>query len=118
MKQNHITPAPGTPGTIQGLLNWDHEVYPTPLEDLCSGIHERVSRHTGFKMLRVSVVKDVLRIEAQGPFNDDGISRHQETLLEIDINTGREIYGRAVHVGFTYVDMDILTKYIKQALSV
>lgn len=106
MNQNHITHAPGTPGTLQGFLNWDHCLHPTPLEDLLCSIHFEVARHTGFKMLSVSVVNDALRIESQSG-----------TLLVIDLTAGREIYGRVTHVGFTYMEMDILRQFIKQALS-
>lgn len=119
MEQNYITHAPGTPGTLEGLLNWDHEIHPTPLEDLCDSIHARVARHTGFAKLHVSVVKDVLRIDGQRfRFNNEGRYQWQENLLEADINNSREIYGRSRHVGFSSTDMHVICQYLKKAMLV
>ena len=105
--------------TIEGLLNWDHEVNSTPLEDLCYSIHARVARHTGHEKLRVSVVKDVLRIDGQRfRFNSEGRYQWQENLLEVDINNSREIYGRSRHVGFSSTDMHVICQYLKEAMLV
>ena len=100
---------------MQKLLNWDHEVIPTSLEDLFQNICEVSQVFTG-RVARVRVEKNrLLVIEQLIPekvelklydghqdgyfFDERKESAYWKTAVSLDLyNYGREVVGRLHHV--------------------
>ncbi len=83
------------------LLNWDHAVYPTPVEDLVENIRTHIAQYTGWKYTSVVFEGSVLKIETE-----------TETLLAYNLKSGHEIYGHICYCGFTLKDIADMRRVI------
>ena len=75
------------------LLNWDHVLYPTPVEDFLLNVQERVHEYAGWSHLNATFLNNVLTVEC-------GTSPTEvKYTLRYDVANRREYSGRLGHVG-------------------
>lgn len=75
------------------LLNWDHDVYPTTVEDFLLNVQDRVHGYAGWSHMNATFVNNILTVEC-------GTSPTEvKYTLRYDAVTRHEIHGRLGHVG-------------------
>lgn len=86
--------------TFRSVLNWDHEINPTSVEDFLSNVEHIVRRFTGYTEVTASIVEQrVLVVECA--------HRLDNYRLLYDVRMRRDINGRAAHIGLGPVLNDI-----------
>ena len=75
------------------LLNWDHDVYPTPIEDFLLNVQERVHQYAGWSHLNASFLNNVLTVECGTSPTD------VKYTLRYDAANRHEQSGRLGHIG-------------------
>ena len=75
------------------LLNWDHEVYPTPVEDFLLNVQERVHGYAGWSHMNATFLNNVLIVECGTSPTD------VKYTLRYDAVNRREYSGRLGHLG-------------------
>lgn len=75
------------------LLNWDHEVNPTPVHDFLENVKEEVHYFAGWSHLSATFDNGVLQVKC-------GMDSHTCLYTMIyDAKSRREIYGRVAAIG-------------------
>ena len=74
------------------LLNWDHEVHPTPKDDFIHNLAERVRKYAGWDQVVVDFNYGILIVECAS-------NRGDNYRLCYDSHQGREHHGRLSHLG-------------------
>lgn len=106
------------------LLNWDHEVYATPVADFIENIKHRLAVVNGFTVSNVTLTDGLLTVEVgeylnrpTGRLLTDGIEVYEETAPKLSPRTlavfkytgigfVKEIYGRATDIGENICSLD------------
>ena len=75
------------------LLNWDHEVHPTPVEDFLLNVQERVNEYAGWSHMNATFLNNILTVECGTSPTDIRYT------LRYDAANRREYSGRLGHIG-------------------
>lgn len=89
------------------LLNWDHALYPTSVEDLIENLREEICYRTGWKELSITVKGTEVTVAAPHVTGVIGArcGLAGGILASFDARTGRCHYGRLYDIGMRYSDI-------------
>ena len=77
------------------FYNWDHDVNVTPNEDILLNLKEYVHRFSGWDLIKIQLTNGIVDIKGKS------VNQSPVTLLTLAVKDGREVYGRAKHLGLT-----------------
>lgn len=86
------------------VLNWDHEVCGTPVDDLKQNLIEILARYTNWAGYRVDFQGNILVVDVEGVSQDASTGERvlrEDMMLRYDLVTGQEYYGRLRNTGLT-----------------
>ena len=84
---------------VSSLLNWDDDLYPTPVNDFLENIKEVVSKYAGWDRVSAELTANVLTVSCASVRGDCGYT------LVYDIASHREVAGRLFGLGLhRYID--------------
>lgn len=75
------------------LLNWDHEVHPTSVEDFLLNVQDRVHGYAGWTHMNATFINNILTVECGTSPTD------VKYTLRYDAANRREHSGRLSHIG-------------------
>ena len=85
--------------TVSSLLNWDGDLYPTPVNDFLENIKTAVSRYAGWDRVAAELTANVLTVSCISARGDSSYT------LIYDIASHREVAGRLFGLGLhRYID--------------
>ena len=96
---------------IDILLNWDHEVIPTPRADLLANLKTHIHNHMGWKKVCVNFENEVLTVEVLQTKQlhlSGGLTNVESERTLLSLRCGHipnELYGRSAHLCFNKFEL-------------